>query len=73
MYAGTGVAGVAKGTMAPHKFLQRIVILCFERCFFKQNGVIRLQTNILTSPNILAHTKFLGWLRHCMQGPTRGD
>jgi len=31
----------------PPKFLENIVILCFERCFSKQNSVIRLKLNIL--------------------------
>ena len=35
-----------------------MVILCFERRFFKQNSVIRLKPNIYPP-------KFLGWLRHC--------
>jgi len=29
------------------KFLENMVILCFERRFFKQNRVIRLKSNIL--------------------------
>ena len=32
---------------APQKFLENIVILCFERRFSKQNNVIRLKLNIL--------------------------
>jgi len=31
----------------PPKFLENIVILCFERRFSKQNRVIRLKSNIL--------------------------
>jgi len=53
-----------KGAMAPHKFIENIVILCFERRLSKQNTVIRLKLNILPP-------KFLGWLRHqfkCNQG-----
>jgi len=38
--------GGGKGTMAPQKFLEN-VILCFERRFSKQNSVIRLKSNIL--------------------------
>jgi len=38
-----------------------MVILCFEKRFFKQNRVIRLKSNILAPP------KFLGWLRHWLQ------
>jgi len=37
-----------KGAMPP-KFLEKIVILCFERRFSKQNSVIRLKSNILPS------------------------
>jgi len=36
-----------------------MVILCFERRFFKQNSVVRFKLKILPPP------KFLGWLRHC--------
>ena len=45
----------------PPKFLENIVILCFERRFSIQNSVIRLKSNILAPP------KFFGWLRHCFQ------
>jgi len=45
----------------PPKFLENIFILSFKRRFSKQNSVIRLKSNIL------APTKFLGWLRHCPQ------
>ena len=38
--------GGGKGTIPP-KFLENIVILCFERRFSKQNSVIRLKLNIL--------------------------
>ena len=48
----------SKRAMAP-KFLENIVILCFEGRFSKQNSVIRLKSNILTPSN------FLAWLRHC--------
>jgi len=51
--------GGAKGATASPKFLENMVILCFERRFAKQNGVIRLKSNIF------APLKFLGWLRHC--------
>jgi len=43
----------------PPKFLENLVILCFERRFSKQNSVICLKSNILPPP-----PKFLGWLRH---------
>jgi len=49
--------GVARGRQRGHgslKFLENIVILCFERRFSKQNVVIRLQSNILASPKIFA-------------------
>jgi len=42
----------------PPKFLEHIVILCFERRYHKQNSVLRLNSNILPS-------RFLGWLRYC--------
>jgi len=34
------------------KFLEYIVILCFERRFAKQNSIIRLKSNILPRPKI---------------------
>jgi len=39
--------GRAKGAMPPPKFVENIVILCFERRFSKQNSVIRLKLNSL--------------------------
>ena len=33
--------------MPPPKFVENIVILCFERRFSKRNSVIRLKLNIL--------------------------
>jgi len=45
----------------PPKFLEYLVILCFERRYLKQNPVARLQSNI--SPKI-PHPQFLGWLHH---------
>jgi len=39
--------GRVKGAMPPPKFVENIVILCFERRFSKQNSVIRLKLNIL--------------------------
>jgi len=50
----TGI-GVARGETrghAPPKFLENIVILCFERRFSKQNSVIRLKSNIFPPPKI---------------------
>jgi len=40
-----------KGPYLP-KFLENIVILCFERRFSKQNSVIRLKSNISPPPKI---------------------
>ena len=53
-----GVARGAKGVIHP-KFLENIVILCYERRFSKQNSVVRLKSNILPPK------KFVGWLSHC--------
>jgi len=39
---------------SPPKFLENIVILCFERRFSKQNSVIRLKSNILAPQNFWA-------------------
>jgi len=36
--------------MSPLKFLEYIVILCFERGYTKQNTVFRLKSNILPPP-----------------------
>jgi len=33
--------------MPPPKFVENIVILCFEKRFSKQNSVVRLKLNIL--------------------------
>ena len=49
--------GVARGEQRSHvppKFLENIVILCFERRFSKQNSVIRLKSNILAPPKFWA-------------------
>jgi len=62
-----GVARGGKGTMPP-QFLENIAILCFKRRFFKQNSVIRLKSNNLTSPKFFAPPKFLGWLSHWLLG-----
>jgi len=35
----------------PQKFLENIVILCFERRYFKQISAIRLKSNSLVPPN----------------------
>ena len=59
--------GVARGGQrnhGPSKYLEHIVILCFERRFSKQNCAIRLKSNILVSPKYFGPLKFLGWLRH---------
>ena len=42
-----GVARVGPTVPWPPKFLEHIVILCFERRYPKQNSVIRLKSNIL--------------------------
>ena len=36
------------------KFLENIVILCFEKRFSKQNSAIRLKSNIVTPQNFWA-------------------
>ena len=41
-----GVAMGGKGAIPPPKFLENIVIFCFEKRFSKQNSVIRLKSNI---------------------------
>jgi len=46
--------------MATPKFLENIVILCFERRFSKQNRVSRLQSNILAPPKIFVPQKIFG-------------
>jgi len=51
------VIGVARGDIPP-KFLENIVILCFERRFSKQNSVIRLKSNIVSPPMFWPPTKF---------------
>jgi len=53
-----GVARGGKKGHAPPKFLENIVILCFERRFSIQNSVIRLKSNILAPPNFLAPLNF---------------
>jgi len=42
----------------PPKFLQNLLILCFERRLSKHNSVDRLESHILTP------THFFAWLRH---------
>jgi len=39
--------------MPAPKYLENIVILCFERRLSKQNSVIRVKSNILALPNFL--------------------
>jgi len=52
------------------KFVEHIVILCFEGWYPQKNRVIHLKSNILTPPNFFAPAnfvgpkKFLGWLRY---------
>jgi len=38
----------------PPRFLENMVILCFERRFSQQNSVIRLKSNILAPTNFWA-------------------
>ena len=45
-FRSIGATRGAIGAMPPKKFLEHIVILCFERRFFKQNSVIRIISNI---------------------------
>ena len=47
--------GGQKGPCPP-KFLENIVILCFERRFSRQNSVICLKSNILPPPQIFGLT-----------------
>jgi len=56
-----GPAKNLRGAMAPQNF-KAYTHLCFGRRYHNQNNVIRLKSNIL------APTKFLGWLRCCLQG-----
>jgi len=48
------VARGVKGDMPPKKFLENIVVLSFERRFYKQNSVNRLKSNILVHPEFWA-------------------
>ena len=64
-HKGIGIARGAKGPCSPPKYLENIVILCFERRFSKQNSVIRPKSSIFRPQNFLAPTIYLGWLRHC--------
>jgi len=49
-----------KGAMAPSKFFENIVILCFERRFSKQNSVIRLKSNILAPKYFFGSPQIFG-------------
>jgi len=44
----------------PPKFLENIVILCFERRFSKQNSAIRLKSSILASPKFFDPHQIFG-------------
>jgi len=60
-YCDVGLIDVAGWDLrgyGPLKFLENIVILCFERRFSKQNSVIRLKSSILARPNFLAPINF---------------
>jgi len=48
---------------APPKFLEHLVILCFERRYLKQNTVASLKSTILP-PRAFIPKKILGGLRH---------
>ena len=50
----TGVARRGQRGHGPPKFLENIVILCFERRFSKQNSVIRLNQTFCPPPNFWA-------------------
>jgi len=50
-----------QGVMFPTKISANIVILCFESRYRKQNGAIRLKSNILAPQTLL------GWLCHWLQ------
>ena len=52
--------GRVKGAMPPPKFVENIVILCFERRFSKQNSVIRLKSNILVPLKIFGLPPIFG-------------
>ena len=56
---GVSFLATTKG-LCPHpKFLENMVILCFERRFAKQNSVIRRKSNIL-APQTLTPKKSFG-------------
>ena len=59
--AGIGVAEGPRGPCPPQIF-RTCSLLRDERRYYKQNSVIRLETKILDP------TKFLLWLRYCLQG-----
>jgi len=44
----------------PPKFLENIVILCFERRFSKQNSVIRIKSNILAPKKCFGSPQIFG-------------
>jgi len=50
--------GGQRGHAPPLKFLENIVILCFERRFSKQNSVIRWKSNISATPKFFAPPNF---------------
>jgi len=52
--------GVARGATPPKKFLENIVILCFERRFSKQNSVIRVKSNILAQKKFFGSPQIFG-------------
>ena len=49
-----------RGAIARPKFLENIVILCFERRFSKQISVIRVKSNILAPPKFFGSLQIFG-------------
>jgi len=48
------------------KFLEKVVIFCFERRYPQKYIVARLKSNVLAPRNFLDLPKKLAWLRHCV-------
>jgi len=70
-----GAKGVARGGNAailPLKFLEHIVILCFERRYAKQNSVVSPKIKKhFGHPKFFPPIFFLGWLRYCLRHRSR--
>jgi len=58
--------------MALPKFLEHIVILCFERRISEQNSVIRLKSNILPPKKIFGPPNSWTGYSHWALGPPGG-